>query len=180
MSHSTSALPPSATLAHHVVDVGLRRPQEQVSRIDARRVVAGMAHEHPGRDGSVVKFVGEAMSTDRSHSGSVRTAVKEPVALRVEAASPHPAVIRLGNALPEPHKRVTPGRRLARCSALGRAVYVPSLPVQLAESTSVVLLRTSVDLADTITHCQFQSVVGAGSCRPVSAGRHAYSTEGSR
>ena len=180
MSRSTSALPPSATLAHHVVDIRFRRSQEQVCRIDARRIVAGMAHEHPDRDGSVVKFVGEAMGTNCSHSSSVRTAVEEPVAFRVEAASPQPALVRLGNALPEPHKRVTPGRRLARCSALGRAVYVPSLPVQLAESTSVVLLRTSVDLADTITHCQFQSVVGAGSCRPVSAGRHAYSTEGSR
>jgi len=176
MSRSASALPPSATLAHHVVDIGLRRSQEQVCRIDARRIVAGMAYKHPGRDGSVVKLVGEAMSTNCSHSDSIRTTVEESVAFRVEAASPHPAVVRLGNALPEPSKRVTPGRWLARCLAVSRAVGVQSLQVQLAESASVVLSRTSVDLADTITHCQFQSVVGAGRCRPVSAGRHAYST----
>jgi hypothetical protein len=91
----------------------LRRPvtlvvvpgaQPKVCRVHARRVVAGMANHHPGRDRSVVEFVGIAV---RQHGPVFRRPEPTIRQWAAPAASPFPAFVRAAacDSGPEPVNR---------------------------------------------------------------------------
>ncbi len=100
-----------------VVGVVGRRTEKQVCRIDAGRIVAVVAHKHPGRNGAIRQLPGDAMG---SPLGSINR--NPAVAVLVAGPRPQPATGRLLNPTPEPlfvrasHGRESYHTDVLRCS----------------------------------------------------------------
>jgi hypothetical protein len=86
-------------LANHVVDVVLTRTKEQMVWVDARRIVAAVAHEHPIRDRTVRHFPANAMGQE--HPAGPTAATELPVAVLIAAGGPKPTAARAIHFGPE-------------------------------------------------------------------------------
>jgi hypothetical protein len=84
-------------LGSHVADVVEGCPQKEMVWANARRIVAVMAHMHPGGDGAVVQFPRKAMRT-----GIQAIMEKQAVSVSAEVALPLPAAFALLHFSPEP------------------------------------------------------------------------------
>jgi hypothetical protein len=96
---SASSSVVGASLRDHVVNVVLHRPQEQVIRTDARRVVTPVADEQAGWDRAEVDLPRDAVG--QFETLVCRADTDDAVALRQMVRRPCPATGRLLNLGPE-------------------------------------------------------------------------------
>lgn len=122
-----------ATLGNAVPHVVGHGAKEKVSRIDTRRVVAAVANVQSVRDGAVVDFPRESVSS-KYPFGRGRHDLTIPV--RIGTSGPQPTRIGLVDVAPEPLFQISL-RVIATClhRALARTVLVkPTVNVALVEA----------------------------------------------
>lgn len=110
------------SLRNHVPYVVPAGSEKQMERINARRIVARMAHEDAGWDLPIVQFPGKAVNVNR-----LVVHPDHPMAKRGGCPSPHPAVIRPsdGDFGPEQRFRGWPNRQSGRVTGAKSARHSP-------------------------------------------------------
>jgi hypothetical protein len=111
------AVPPLGPAVPLVVQ---RSPDEEVIRVDARRVVALVARDHAFGDGAAQKLPSEAVGAD-----GLILEPKLPVAQRHARTGPHPAATGRGLVHLGPEARNLHVKRLGRASGDGRRILFP-------------------------------------------------------
>lgn len=101
-----------------VADVVGVRPEEQVVRANARRIIASVADAQPFRDISEVDHPGKAVCLD-----CPPLEVQSAVALFQDGSGPEPAAIGFPNALPKAAGTIVPHRNKLHCGAAPRDGY---------------------------------------------------------
>lgn len=81
---------PMTALGYHVLDIVIPSPKEQVTRVDAWRVIATMKNAHAVRDRAMRQLPRKAMRQVNDPTG-----IETPIAEIVNAGRPFPAIVRL-------------------------------------------------------------------------------------
>lgn len=118
------------TFSNHVCYVVCLRTYEQVSRVTARRVIAGMENRQPALNWAVGKNVGHAVRTLRAV-----VVTEHPIAMCINSTSPEPTGTEFGAMLSDGTVLVN----LAPKPFLGR-LQLPAIPTG-ARAIFVCLLR---------------------------------------
>jgi hypothetical protein len=147
----------AASLRVHVVRVIRRRPQEQVRRVHARRVVAVVADVHPIGDRAVREFpghpVGQALAPVPSETS---------VPARGGSCAPAPAVAGLVDLVPEALDQRRTGHVLACLADSLPAVLFASTRVERFKGLRVAALAAPFRLRDVVHASSVRSVGSQG------------------